>query len=184
MPKLEEIAYGGFYERTKRLGLDGLLNEVRQALSGFDLRVLEQRDSNGGAALRVLIDEQFRKATGWTKVQSGDIDWTKCHRANGIQVCLGVEIQVSARSDMLVVDIIHIRKALVEGKIDAGVLAVPSDRLGVFLVDRGPRMSDAKKHVDFAKATDLPLLLIGLTHDGPGPALPKRQRRSVDDDSE
>ena len=126
-----------------------------------------------------MLDTRFETASGWTKVQSGDIDWTKCHRANGIQVCLGVEIQVSARSDMLVVDIIHLRKAFVEGKIDAGILVVPSDTLGRFLTDRGPRLSDAKKHVDFARADDLPLLLLALTHDRAGQALPKRYRRTA-----
>lgn len=182
MPKIEEVAYGGFYERTKRLGLGGLVSEVRTLLSDFVLTVLERTNSNGGAAVRELIDKRFREASGWTKVQSGDIDWTKCHTANGIRVCVGVEIQVSARSDMLVVDIIHLRKAFIEGKIDAGVLVVPSDNLGKFLTDRGPRLSDAKRHVDFAKADDLPLLLVALTHDGPGPALPKRYRRIVAED--
>jgi hypothetical protein len=41
-----------------------------------------------------------------------------------------VEIQFSARSDLVVIDLIHLRKAIVQGKIDIGVLVVPSDRLG------------------------------------------------------
>ena len=82
MPRLEEIAYDGFYEKTKRLGLSAILDEARQILAGFDLRVLEKKDSNGGAALRELIDERFLAASGWKKKQTGDVDWTKCHRAN------------------------------------------------------------------------------------------------------
>ena len=178
MPKLEEIAYDGFFEKTKRLGLDGVLNEAREILSDFPLLVLEKKDSNGGAALRELIDERFGAATGWKKQQTGDVDWTKCHRVNGTEVCLGVEVQMSARGDMLVMDVHHLRTGMTVGRIDVGVLAVPSDKLGAFLTDRAPCLSDAKRHVEMARATDLPLLLIGITHDGQGPALPKRYKRT------
>lgn len=178
MPRLEEIAYDGFYEKTKRLGLMEVLAETRKILSGFELRVMEKKDSNGGAALRELIDKRFSAAVGWKKKQTGDIDWTKCHRANGTEVCLGVEVQMSARSDMLVMDIHHLRTGMAEGRIDVGVLAVPSDVLGGFLTDRAPCLSDAKRHVDMARATDLPLLLIALTHDGPGEALAKKEKRT------
>lgn len=178
MPKLEEIAYDGFYEKTKRLGLSEVLEETRKILSGFELRVLEKKDSNGGAALRELIDKRFSAAVGWKKKQTGDIDWTKCHRANGTEVCLGVEVQMSARSDMLVMDIHHLRMGMAEGRIDVGVLAVPSDMLGGFLTDRAPCLSDAKRHVDMARAADLPLLLIALTHDGPGDALAKKEKHT------
>lgn len=177
MPKLEETAYDGFYEKTKRLGLDGILDEVRKILSGFSLFVLEKKDSNGGAALREIIDERFTGAIGWKKKQTGDVDWTKCHKVNGTEVCLGIEVQMSARSDMLVMDIHHLRTGMAAGRIDVGVLAVPSDVLGGFLTDRAPCLSDAKRHVDVARATDLPLLLIGIAHDGPGNALPKRYKR-------
>jgi hypothetical protein len=178
MPTLEEIPYDGFYEKTKRLGLEEVLEEVRRILSGFSLTVSEQKDSNGGAALREIIDRRFVAAAGWRKKQTGDVDWTKCHKVNGTEVCLGVEIQVSARSDLLVMDVHHLRTGMAAGRIDVGVLAVPSDALGAFLTDRAPCLSDAKRHVDGARATDLPLLLIGITHDGPGDALPKRYKRT------
>lgn len=177
MPSIEEVAYDGFYEKTARLGLDPLLNEVRRALSGFTLLVLERKDSNGGARLRELIDERFAAVGGWAKRQTGGVDWTKCHAVNGTRVCLGVEVQMSARSDMLVMDIHHLRTAMANGEIDVGVLAVPADILSGYLTDRAPCLSDAKRHVEVARATDLPLLLIGLTHDGPGSALPKRYKR-------
>jgi hypothetical protein len=175
---VEEQPYNGVLERAERLGLVRLLDELRGILQGFELRVKEQRDANGGAAVRRLIDERFQRAKGWTKKQTGDVDWTKCLIVNGVQVCLGVEIQFSARSDLVVIDLIHLRKALTEGKIDVAVLVVPSDRLGVFLTDRGPKMADAKRHVRAARADDLPLLLIALEHDGPGPALAKQLKRS------
>ena len=128
--------------------------------------------------MRKLIDEQFERATGWTKRQTGDVDWTKCLTVNGTRVCVGVEVQFSARSDLIVVDVIHLRKAVTDGKLDIAVLVVPSDRLGVFMTDRGPKMADAKRHVREARADDLPLLLIGLEHDGPGPPLAKQAKRS------
>lgn len=174
---VEEHPYNGVTHRIERLGLAPLLDELRTILQGFPLLVEERRDANGGAAVRKLIDERFEQARGWQKKQTGDVDWTKCHTINGTRVCLGVEIQFSARSDLLVIDIIHLRKALTDGKIDVAVLVVPSDRLGVFLTDRGPKMADAKRHVREARADDLPLLLIALEHDGPGPALAKQAKR-------
>jgi len=178
MPRLEEVAYNGFYEKARRLGLEPLLEEARAVVRDFELRVLEKKDANGGAALREIIDSRFQQAKGWTKIQSGGIDWTKCHSVNGTQVCIGLEVQVSARSDMLVIDIQHLREALIEGAIDIAVLVVPNDVLGGFLTDRAPCLRDAKRHMDVARATDLPFLLIGLQHDGPGDALPKRRKRA------
>lgn len=125
-----------------------------------------------------MMDAQFQKAKGWTKKQTGDVDWTKCQIVNGTKVCIGVEIQFSARSDLLVIDLIHLRKAIVRGHIDVGVLVVPSDELGIYLTDRGPKMADAKRHVVEAKVEDLPLILIAVKHDGPGPALAKQFKRT------
>jgi hypothetical protein len=175
---VEEHTYDGAVERIRRLGLGPLLDELRSILQGVELRVEERRDANGGAAVRKLIDGQFEHTGGWTKKQSGDVDWTKCHVVNGTQVCLGVEVQFSARSDLVVIDVIHLRRALTEGTIDVAVLVVPSDRLGYFLTDRGPKMADAKRHVHEARADDLPLVLIALEHDGPGPPLAKQAKRS------
>jgi len=91
---------------------------------------------------------------------------------------VGVEVQCSARSDLLNRDIVHLRQAIVAGEIDVGILVVPTDRLSRFLPDRAPSMSDAKRHVVEAYAGELPLLLIAFEHDGPGEALAKQRRRS------
>jgi hypothetical protein len=177
VPKsVEEYYYNGAKERIERLGLAPILEDLRTILTKFSLQVEEKRDANGGAAVRRLIDERFPKF--WKHVAADDIDWTRCHTINGTRVCIGVEIQMSARSDLLVVDVIHLRGAIEKGEIDVGVLVVPSDRLGVFLTDRGPRMADAKKHVRAARADDLPSLLIAIEHDGTGPALAKQAKRS------
>ena len=177
MPRIvEEYYYNGAKERIARLGLSSILEDLRTILTKFPLQVEEKRDANGGAAVRRLIDERFPKA--WKNVAAGDVDWTRCHTINGTRVCIGVEIQMSARSDLLVVDVIHLRGAIERGDIDVGVLVVPSDKLGVFLTDRGPRMADAKRHVRAARADDLPIVLIAIEHDGSGPALAKQAKRS------
>ena len=178
MPKIvEEATYNGVLQKVKRLGLSALVNELRAVLTGFQMLVQETQDSNGGAAVRRLIDERFEQSGGWTKKQTGDVDWTKCHIVNGTRVCVGVEIQVSARSDLIVMDIVHLRRAIEAGMIDVGILVVPSDRLSNFLTDRAPCMSDAKRHVGHAKAEDLPLILIAIEHDGAGPALAKQKKK-------
>lgn len=114
--------------RVERLGLFSLIEEIKNAVTGFGLLVLEKIDANGGAAVRKLLDARFKRSGGWTKKVSGDIDWAKCKQINGTSVCVGVEVQVSARSDLLVVDMIHLTAAFREGRIDVGVLVVPSER--------------------------------------------------------
>ena len=178
MAKLtEEFHYNRAQEKLKRLSLSALVEEVKSIATGFDLRVKEEKDANGGAAVRKLIDEQFEKARGWTKKQTGYVDWTKCKVVNGTRVCMGVEVQFSARSDLLAIDVHHLRRAIVSGDIDIGILLVPDDDLAVFLTDRGPKISDAKRHVEEARAQDLPLVLLALRHDGPGPPLAKQAKR-------
>jgi hypothetical protein len=139
--------------------------------------VKEQKDSNGGAAVRKLIDEQFDRIGGWTKKVSGDMDWIKCKAANGTSVCIGVEVQVSARSDLLVMDMIHLNAAFREGRIDVGLVIVPSDKLSKYLTDRAPCMSDAKKHAKAARLEDSSLVLFGIEHDGAGPPLAKQLKK-------
>ncbi|MBZ5495767.1 MAG: hypothetical protein LAP85_05145 [Acidobacteriia bacterium] len=173
---MNEIPYDGALERIERLGLNPILDQVRSLLTDFTLLVKEERDANGGAAVRKLIDAQFERAGGWTKKQTGGVDWTKCLEINGAKVCVGVEVQFSARSDLVVVDLIHLRKSVVDGKIDVGILIVPDDQLGVFLTDRGPNLADALKHIVEARVEDLPLIVIALRHDGAGPSLAKQPK--------
>lgn len=178
MPKIvEEVFYNGARERIERLGLTPLIDEIRSALEGFQLLVREQKDTNGGAAVRKLIDSQFDRLGGWTKKVSGDMDWIKCKVVNGTSVCIGVEVQVSARSDLLVMDMIHLNAAFREGRIDVGLVIVPSDKLSKYLTDRAPCMSDAKKHAKAARLEDSSLVLLGIEHDGAGPSLAKQAKK-------
>src|SRR5262245_27183483 len=165
MPRIaEQEFFDGSAERLDRLGLTPLWEELQTILTGFDLRLVEPRDANGGAAVRELLDLRFRECGGWQNKQTGGIDWTKCHVANGTRVCLGVEVQFSARSDLLIVDVVHLRDEIIAGRIDIGIIVVPSDRLAVFLTDRVARYSDAVRAVERARADDLPLAVLGLEH--------------------
>jgi hypothetical protein len=174
---VERKNYNGAIERTERLGLGPLWDELEAIITSFRLLVKEERDANGGAAVGDLIDLAFSQAGGWKKEQTGGVDWTKCKIANGTRVCIGVEIQFSGRSDLLIVDVAHLREGITSGAIDIGVMVVPSNHLSKFLTDRGPKFSDALRAVERARAEDLPLVILALEHDGSGPALPKRRTR-------
>jgi hypothetical protein len=178
MPSIKEVFYfNGAEHRITRLGLQPLWAELEGILRGFDLKIEERRDGNSAAGVRSLLDAEFRKLDGWTNKQTGGVDWTKCLTVNGTTVCLGIEIQISGRSDLLIVDVVHLRDELTAGNIDVGIIVVPSDALAVYLTDRVARFSDAKKAVERARATDLPLAIIAIGHDGIGPAIPKRRTR-------
>jgi len=123
---------------------------------------------------RELIDARFR-AYGWQTGRTGDIDWIKCKTVNGTQVCVGVEVQVSARSELLYKDILHLRTRIVTGDVDVGLIVVPSDRMQSYLPDRTPSVSYAKQVIRETDADRLPIMLIEIEHDGPGPALRKRK---------
>jgi hypothetical protein len=179
MPKIVgEFPYNGAKERAERLGLTPILDEVHKIITGFQLRLKEEKHANGGAELRKLLDKRFKDADEWLQGKNGEIDWTKCQILNGTRVCLGVEVQVSGRSDSgLVMDITHLRKAICDGEIDVGIIVVPSDRLGRFLTDRVASLTAARNHVKNLKFEDLPIILIALEHDGPGPALAKQPKK-------
>jgi hypothetical protein len=180
MPKIvSEQSFDGAEALIQRLGLDELLDEVRRLITEFELFVEERKDANGSKVLRALIDKQFSAADGWDQKKTGGVDWIKRQAINGRprHICIGVEIQVSGRSDMLSVDLIHLRRELLQGKIDLAVLVVPSDKLGYFLTDRVAKLSEAHRHIEMARAEDMPFVLIAIEHDGPGQALPKQGKK-------
>jgi hypothetical protein len=169
--------YNGAQNKIRRLGIK-TFDEVLQLLTGIDLRLQETADSNSGAAVREMIDAEFARSVGWTNTQTGDIDWRKCFETHGTQVCMGVEIQVSARSDLVVIDVMHLRDAIEGGSIDLGVLVVPSDRLAGFLTDRAPSYRETIRVIEErTRSEHLPLVVVAIEHDGPGSALPKRRKK-------
>ena len=168
MPTItERLSYNGFDAKVKRLGLASLLAEVESAVTGFPLRVEEQKQANGTRQIREAIDQGFSNIEGWTKIRVGGIDWRKSDEHGQI----GVEVQVSGRSDMLAVDLLHLRAELNAGNVDVGVIVVPDDTLSYYLTDRTPNLRTALRHMH-EDATDA-IQLIAFRHDGPGPPIPK-----------
>lgn len=170
MPTISETRdYNGFAAKSARLALDSLVAEAASTITSFTLNVEERRHANGTKGIRQIIDSNFEQLGGWAKVTVGGIDWTK---QNEIGATVGVEVQVSGRSDMLAVDIMHLKEKLVAGQIDVGVIIVPDDLLSRFLTDRTPNLATAVKHVEH-RAQDLPIRILAFRHDGSGSALLK-----------
>ena len=165
----ERLDYNGFAAKAVRLGLEGLVAEAESAVTGFELLVKEKKHANGTKGLRQEIDSKFENLGGWEKITVGGIDWTK---KNSTGSRIGVEVQVSGRSDLLAVDVIHLREELIGGSLDIGVIIVPDDLLSRFLTDRTPNLRAAIRHVE-SRAKDMAVQVIAFRHDGIGPALSK-----------
>ena len=130
----------GVLVRINRLGLRPLVDDLERIVTGFDLRVLEQRDQNSGGRVRKILDAQFDAENArlglsasdplrWKSTKSGGIDWVKQLLMGTATVVIGVEIQFSARSDLMIVDVAHLREGVADGTIDVGFLgACPSIR--------------------------------------------------------
>jgi len=173
--------YGGARDKIARLGLAHLFLELQQIILDTQVFLVETKHGNGAAVVREEIDKGFIAATDWVRKQTGDVDWVKRHRFNESMIArLGVELQVSARSDLIVRDLVHLRNQLQKGDIDAGVIVVPSDRMSVFLPDRTPSFREAVKYCEqeFKEAMTTPLVILAIEHDGTGAALKKRKRKS------
>ena len=173
--------YGGSRERITKLGLADLFIELQEILLDTKIYVLEEKDANGGAEVRKLIDISIESREDWVKKTTGDIDWSKRVRYNRTFIAtIGVEIQVSARSDLLIRDIVHIRNNLQDGLIEVGIIVVPNNVFQVYLPDRTPSLKDALKYIEeeFTEAQNYPIVVMAIEHDGPGEALKKQKRKS------
>jgi hypothetical protein len=172
--KTQTHYFDGAEAKMNRLGLGQLVSEVIQMLQDHHSLVAEQKEANGAAELRDQLDRLFN---GGDRKQAkvGDIDWIRCKKINGTGVCVGIEIQVSGRSEMLYKDVLHLRRNIEGGVIDLGIIIVPSDHLQRFLPDRTPSASYAVKVIKEQDADRLPIILLEIGHDGPGPPLKKRK---------
>lgn len=173
--------YGGSRERITKLGLANLFIEVQEIILETKVFLLEEKDANGGAEVRKLIDQSFEDRDDWIKKTTGDIDWAKRVRYNRTFLAtIGVEVEVSARSDLLIRDLVHIRNNLQDGLIEVGIIVVPNNKFQVYLPDRTPSLKDAIKYIEdeFTEAQNYPIVVIGIEHDGPGEALKKQKRKS------
>ena len=163
---VKEEYFDGSKQKIERLGLWPLINEIKSAITSFKLEIKKEIHANGSATLRELIDKALRDVGDWTNSASGDVDWIKCRVIDGVRVCVGVEVQMSARSDLIFRDIVHFQKQMREGHIDVCVEILPSDALSPYLTDRTPRFSDGARVIKEMRADDLPVVLIAVEHDG------------------
>jgi hypothetical protein len=173
--------YNGAKDRVCRLGLAGLFIELQEIIIETEIRLLEKKEANGAAVIRKAIDDSFARKGEWQKKTAGGIDWIKRTRYNEtILSRMGVEIQMSSRSDLLIRDIVHLRNSLQSAEIDVGVIVVPEDRLQYFLPDRTPSYKDAVRYIEeeFKEAMTFPIIVIAIEHDGPGENLPKQKPKS------
>jgi hypothetical protein len=107
------LYYGGARAKIARLGLANLFLELQDILLSTAVLLKETRHANGSGTLREMIDRSFLSVADWEKGGAGAIDWVKRWRYNSsCMVWAGVEIQVSARSDLVVRDVIHLRNSL------------------------------------------------------------------------
>jgi hypothetical protein len=169
--------YGVGREKICRLGLSDLFLELQEIILRTPVVLEESAKANGAAGVREALDASFVGANDWVGIKAGGIDWVKRMRYNQTFLArLGVEIQVSARSDLLIRDVVHLRNSLQKAEIDVGVIVVPDDRMQKFLPDRTPSFSDAIRYieVEFKEATTFPIVVIGIEHDSPGKAMPKK----------
>lgn len=176
MKIVQEIAYNGAEQRIERLNLRPLVEEVRTILKTSKVKLKEERHANSGGVLRKRLDEGFEQQGGWSRRAAGGSDWKKSVEIDGVTVCVEVEIQVSARSDLVVIDIYHLRRSIQSGEIDLGVLIVPTDRLTPFLKSRQPSLRETQRAIEETDAHRIPLLLMAIEHDGSGPPLQEPKR--------
>ncbi|MBL7767491.1 MAG: hypothetical protein JNK20_00875 [Flavipsychrobacter sp.] len=180
--KITEIRYyDGSFQKITKLGLSALFLEIQQIFLETKIELEETKDANGAAVIRKLVDDEFSKKDEWSKISAGGIDWIKKFRYNRTLIAsIGVEVQLSARSDLLVRDLVHIRNAIQDGTIEVGVIVVPSDLLQRFLPDRTPSFKDALRifEQEFPEAQSYPIILMAVEHDGAGKALSKQKRKS------
>jgi hypothetical protein len=180
MPNVaEHIFFGGAQQKLDRLGMKGLWNELEDVLTGFRARLSKHDNRDAGIVLRRLLDNRFRSLSNWNENQGEGVNWIRCHSVKGTRVCLGVEIQfsVSVQSDLLLVDLQHLYDEIVAGRIDVGVMVVPSTKLALSLTDDVATYREAVRSIQRVRASHYPVAVLALEHGGPGPALTKRRTR-------
>ena len=180
MPNVtENMFFGGAQQKLDRLGMKSIWNELENILTGFQVHFYKHDRRAAGVVLRRLLDNRFRSLSSWNENQGEGIDWIGFHTVKEARVCLGVEIQfsVSAQSGLLLVDLQYLYDEIVAGRIDVGVMVVPSTKLALSLTDDVATYRDAVRSIQRAGASHYPVAVLALEHDGSGTALTKRRPR-------
>lgn len=173
--KLKFFGYGR--QKIARLGLTDLFLNVQEIVLETRVTLIESVRANRAGRIKKEINASFFSRKDWVQTKAGAI-----HRGRRLfdnrncRPILGVQIQVSARSDLLIRDVVHLRNSLQKAEIDVGVIVVPDDRMQKFLPARTPSFSDAVRYieVEFKEAMTFPIVVMGIEHDSPGKAIPKK----------
>lgn len=172
MPIITKVVdYDGVGQRIQRLGLTARYEQAVECITNWQLLIEEKKHANGTRGIRQVIDGRFEAVGGWSKKVSGDLDWAASAPETGAHI--GVEVQVSGRSDLLIKDVLHVKRSLAKGILDVGIIVVPDNALSFFLTDRTPNLAHAIMHITEADASDLPIRVLSFKHDGLGPPLAK-----------
>ncbi|MGI9086337.1 MAG: hypothetical protein ACR2HH_01130 [Chthoniobacterales bacterium] len=176
--KITNLAfYGRGKDKIARLGLTDLFLQVQEIVFATHVTLQEFVRANGAAPIREKIHASFSSNKDWARIAAGGFHRGKHMRSNPpFAAILDVKVQVSARSDLLIRDVVHLRNSLQKAEIDVGVIVVPDDRMQKFLPDRTPSFSDAIRYieVEFKEATTFPIVVMAIEHDSPGKAMPKK----------
>jgi hypothetical protein len=167
----QQLAYDGLERRIQRLHLVPVVEEVRQLLKNLRVVLDEWPNSNSDGMLRELITSEFRKGVGWFKQAGRRADWWKSVKIGDARACIGATIRVSGRSDLIVADLHRLCCVIRAGRVDAGVVIVPSDRLASFLRGGRPKLSETLTAIEYSDSHGIPLLVVAVEHDGTGPPL-------------
>lgn len=171
--------YGGAQEKVCRLGLSHLFLELQDIIFNTEIKVLEKKQANSAAVVRESLDKGFSIRDNWIQKKSGGTDWVKRIRYNDSIISrIGVEIQVSGRSDSLSRDFVHLRNDLQDSTIDIGIIVVPDDAFEYYLTDRVANYTYATRYAEFElkEAINYPIIIIAIEHDSfSDTALPKRR---------
>ncbi len=160
-----------------RLGLDELLAEVRNILTGFELLVEAEKATERSGDLRRTMDSALPVAGGWVRTTRSFVLFQAACNERPAASHLHRRRLRSQAERISFVDLIHCEIAS-QGAIDLSVLIVPSDKVGLYLTDRVARVSEAMRHIKMGRFEDMPFVLIAMEHDGPGPRLAKMKYTS------
>lgn len=177
----EPLEYGNARKVIERLGLNPLVEQLLTTLKRCKILVLKKKEGNGAGDIADKLVGMLRRLNRWRegKKTEGEPDFIACMDYKGATGCVGVEIQISARSVQVYQDVVHLRTAIRERKIDVCVIVVNSDDFAYYLPSRVANLREALKYIaETIDPRDLPLLVIPIKHDGfHTEAVPKRRTR-------
>ena len=150
-----------FEERTTRraralilrFGLTPSIDEARRVATSASL------SGENNRAVRTLIASRFRRTAGWHRSGSG---WVKCRTVERARFCVHVECELSGQEEPIILALMKLRKPIVEGRIDVGVLFLPGVARSVSGDSGTSMLARAWRCLMYAGLQDLPIVLIAV----------------------